>query len=463
MTERSTTVVFTTLAMNQTVFFEALGRALEQHGYSVAHICFHERSHDYLTGRGVRSFNAFALGVGADERADWSSFGITNPAFLLSHEKAAFEITDTSVLLAKFSRHVQAVQRALDKLAAERQGGRLVIVQELGGFASILASFFVARSRDIDNLFIEPSFFRGRVFFVRNSLAALPLAGPTGKPADREVVDYLDTAVRAKSAVIPRKDAHHYRTASKKIFDPRHMQRLVEKLSDKYLLGKREEFEHIGGHIVRHVRMAVKSRVLAYYYQSLPEHQPFVYYPLHVPADVALTLRSPAYLDQYALIDYLCRVTPYPYQVVIKEHPALVGAVDFRRIQALLHDHDNLILLNAKINNFTVLAAASVVVTVNSKSGAEALLLRKPVLVLGDAFYRPCSLIRRVECLGDLEPTLQQTISSPPRLPRDDIYGYFQDVWENSLPGELYHTEPENIAIFALSLKRMLAESEIEV
>lgn len=459
MTERSTTVVFTTLAMNQTVFFEALGRALEQHGYSVAHICFHERSHDYLTGRGARSFNAFALGVGADERADWSSFGITNPAFLLSHEKAAFEITDTSVLLAKFSRHVQAVQRALDKLAAERQGGRLVIVQELGGFSSILATFFVARSRGINNLFIEPSFFRGRVFFVRNSLTALLLPGPSGKPAEGEVVDYLDAVVRAKSVVIPRKDVHHYRAASKKIFDPRHMQRLVEKLRDKYVLGKREEFEHIGGHVARHVRMAVKSKLLARYYRSLPRHQPFIYYPLHVPADVALTLRSPAYLDQYALIDYLCRVTPHPYRVVIKEHPALVGAVDFQRMRDLLRDHDNLILLNANINNFTTLAAAKVVVTVNSKSGAEALLLGKPVLVLGDAFYRPCSLVHRVECLPDLEFALHQAISAPLHLSRDDIYGYFQDVWENSYPGELYQTTPQNIAVFTLSLKRMLAES----
>lgn len=461
MTERPTTVVFTTLAMNQTLFFEALGRSLEQYGYSVAYICFHERSHDYLTGRGARSFNAFALGAGGDEWPDWGSYGITNPAFLLSHEKAAFEIRNTSVLLAKFSRHIEAVRRVLNELILERHNGRLLLVQELGGFASILASFFVARSQGIDNLFIEPSFFRGRVFFVRNSLAAPIIAGPTGKRADREVVDYLDAAVSKKNAVIPRKDAHHYRMASKKIFDPRHMQRLVQKVVDKYLFGKREEFEHIGGHIGRHVRMAAKSVLLAYYYQPLPAHEPFIYYPLHVPADVALTLRSPTYLDQYALIDYLCRVTPYPYRVVIKEHPALVGAVDFRRMRTLLNDHDNLILLNANINNFTVLEAASVVVTVNSKSGAEALLLRKSVIMLGDAFYRSCTLVRWIECLADLEPALRQALCSPFPLALDDIYDYFQDVWDNSFPGELYHTEAGNIDVFAQSLVRMLAQSEM--
>lgn len=461
MTDRSTTVVFTTLAMNQTIFFEALGRWLEQFGYSVAHICFHERSHEYLVDRGVRSFNAFALGKGADEREDWGSFGITNPSFMLSHEKAAFEISDTRGLLAKFSRHIEAVRRVLNELTVDRHDRRLLVVQELGGFASILASFFVARSQGIDNLFIEPSFFRGRVFFVRNSLAAPMIAGPTGKRADREVIEYLDAAVSKKSVVIPRKDSHHYRMAAKKIFDPHHMRRLVQKVVDKHLLGKKEEFDHIGGHISRHMRMVVKSALLSTYYRPLPAHEPFVYYPLHVPADVALTLRSPTYLDQYALIDYLCRITPYPYQVVIKEHPALVGAVDFRRMQALLDYHDNLILLNASINNFTVLEAASVVVTINSKSGAEALLLRKPVIVLGDAFYRSATLVRRIDCLPDLEPALRQALWSPIPLAVNDIYDYFQDVWDNSFPGELYQTDAGNIDVIAQSLIHILAQSQM--
>lgn len=463
MTECSTTVVFTTLAMNQTVFFESVGHSLQQLGFNVAFICFHERSHERLIQHGARSFNAFALGKGADERPDWGSFGITNPSFMLSHEKAAFEIRSTSVLLAKFSRHTKAVRRALNELALEQGNGRLVLVQELGGFASILASFFVARSRGIDNLFIEPSFFRGRVFFVRNSLAAPLITGPTGKRADREVVDYLNAAVSKKRAVIPRKDVHHYRVASKKIFDLRHMQRLVQKVADKHLFGKREEFEHIRGHVGRHVRMAAKSVLLACYYQPLPANAAFVYYPLHVPADVALTLRSPTYLDQYALVDYLCRITPYPYRVVIKEHPALVGAVDFRRMQALLKYHDNLILLKASINNFTVLEAASAVVTVNSKSGAEALLVGKPVIVLGDAFYRSSALVRRIECLADLEQALRQTLCSPVTLAPDDIYNYFQDVWDSSFPGELYHATRENVDVFMQSLIRMLDQSKTTV
>ena len=448
----ASTVVFTTLAMNQTLFFEALARALEEKGLAAAHIAFHERSHEYLTRRGQLSFNAFA--APPDGAVDWRALGIDNPSFLLSHEKAAFEIADTARLLAKFASYARAVTAVIEKLLGE--GRRLSIVQELGGFTSILATFHAARARGIDNWFLEPSFFRGRLLIVRNSLAALPIGGPSGKAPCPEVHAYLAAALQRQSAIVPAKDTHHYRQPWRKIADRRHLLRLVEKIKDKYLLGKREEFSHIGGHVWRHARMAGSSLLLKTHYRPLEGARPFIYYPLHVPADVAVTLRSPHYLDQYALIDYLCRVTPAPYKVAIKEHPALVGAIDYRRIRGLLAARDNLVLLDAGINNYRILEEARAVVTINSKSGAEALLLAKPVLVLGDAFYRASSLVVAVEKLQDLEACLRTALASPGRIATDEVLSYFQDVWEHTFPGELYLTEPANIAACANSLLDVL-------
>jgi hypothetical protein len=459
-TSHSRTVLFTTLAMNQTLFFEALGRALEERGIPCAHLAFHERSHEYLTERGLRSFNAFALEAG-DRPVDWRAVGIANPAFLLSHEKAAFEISDTTRLLDKFSGYTRAVTAALDALGEE--GRRPCVVQELGGFTSILATFFAARARGIDNWFLEPSFFRGRILLVRNSLAALPIGGPSGKTPSPELRSYLEATIRQQSAVVPHKDAHHYRQPWRKIADPRHLRRLAEKAADKYLLGKREEFEHISGHVWRHARMAGRSALLKRHYRPLEGLAPYVYYPLHVPADVAITLRAPQYLDQYALIDYLCRVTPAPYKVAIKEHPALVGAIDYGRVRQLLHDRDNLVLLDARINNYRILRDASAVVTINSKSGAEALLLGRPVVVLGDAFYRPSALVTALERLDDLERTLRAILAAPPGIGEGDVVSYFQDVWDHTSPGELYVTDAVNIAQFVRSLaQRIFGEEAID-
>jgi hypothetical protein len=78
--------------MNQTVFLEAVGGALEQTGHRVAYLCFHERSHEYLLERSRHSFNAFREGEGADHALELSRYAWPSLNLVLSHEKAAFEL-----------------------------------------------------------------------------------------------------------------------------------------------------------------------------------------------------------------------------------------------------------------------------------------------------------------------------------------------------------------------------------
>lgn len=454
MNEGGRLIVFVSLAMNQTLFYERLGRELERQHYRFVVICFHERSHRYLVERGVRSVNVFDHVVAGDTVPDWDRLGVTNPAFWTSHEASAFEVRDGVALLQKFGRYVLAVERIFDKLQAQGESG--VVVQELGGFTSILAVYFVALARGIDNWFIEPSFFRGRVFLTHNSLKAPVVDGPSGRCAGAEVRGYLENALATRAVVIPEKDRGHYRRAASKILDRRNWRRLFEKLTDKYLLGMREEFGKIGGHAWRHVRMAANSRILKRSYRPWPEAGELIYYPLHVPADVALTLRSPEWLDQFALIDYLCRCAPAGSLVAIKEHPALVGAIRPRRVRELLARHSNLVLVDARINNYEVLARSSLVVTVNSKAGAEAILLGKRVMVLGDAFYRSCQMVQALERPGDLATELVLALRPRPESPRVGIEGYFEDVWAASWPGELYALSDSNVKIFGQSVVTLL-------
>ena len=232
----------------------------------------------------------------------------------------------------------------------------------------------------------------------------------------------------------------------------RNWRRLVEKLIQKHVLKQQEEFQHIGGHVRRHVRMTMNAARLRKFYAEVPAQDPFIYYPLHVPADFALTIRSPEYLDQLSLIDFVCRVAPLGRKVLIKEHPALIGALPADRMSDLLRRHDNLVLLSPGINNHTVLRQAEAVVTVNSKAGAEALLYRRPVLALGDSFYRDSGLVTVIDALRDLPGRL----SGAPAPAEDDVNRFLQDVWSASVPGELYDLRAENVAEFAASLLGVL-------
>ncbi len=456
-TQSSPTLLFVSLAMNQTVFFKAVGDEMEKRGFGVAYASFHERSHEWLTAQGAHSYNPFALQPDDPDAVELDRFDVRSANLLLSHEKAAYEVFDSTRLLRKFKGHLHAMAAIFDEIAV-RSLGPVYLVQELGGFLSVLAAYHAARARGIDNLFIEPSFFRGRVFFERNSFVAPTVPGPLSGSVSEAVRAVLDQVKAARQTVIPAKDRHHYRGASNKLLDSRNMRRFAQKLADKYLLRKHEEFQHVGGHVRRHLRMFFNHLRLKTHYRPLPEGGRLIYYPLHVPADFALTIRSPEFLDQYALIDYLCRSAPLGYKVAVKEHPALIGAVSPARMGDLLARNDNLLLLDPGYNNYEVLGRAEAVVTVNSKSGAEALLLGKSVVVLGDAFYRPCRLVHAVDRLGDL-PTVLAALASRREGPdAAGVEAYFQDIWDRSFPGELYDMAPDNVQRFAESLVQSLVQ-----
>ena len=442
-------IIFVSLAQNQSSFFHAVGEVLQRAGHCIFHICFHEGAVQELREAGCDVFNPYEYQPTDVDAVCFEDFAIANPAQLLGHEKAAYELVDSAALARKFKSHLAALDAILVQL--EASGRPLCMVQELGGFTSVLAAYYAARRRRIDNWFIEPSFFRGRIFFTPNSFAAPPVPTATAEPT-AEVTKILNAIVDSRVVVIPAKDKLHYRGASKKLLDPKNFCRLAEKLVAKHVRGEQEEFHHIGGHVARHLRMFFNSRRLFRHYRELPASERFIYYPLHVPADFALTIRSPEYLDQYTLIDYLCRIAPLGYRVVIKEHPALVGAVSPARIGDLLARHDNFTLLSPALNNHEVLAAADAVVTVNSKSGAEALLHGTPVVVLGDAFYRSCAQVRRITALHELQGALEQALAPAPAYARVAVLPFFQAVWDASRPGELYDNSAGNVAQFAESL-----------
>ena len=439
-------VLFVSLAANQSRFFLAVGKQLEASGHGVAHVCFHEGAAEEIRRAGGRAFNPFDYQPASPDEVDFDDFGVESPSLLIGHEKAAYELRDTAALVRKFKGHLAAMGRIVDEWRSE--GGSPVMVQELGGFTSVLAAYYAARRRGIDNWFIEPSFFRGRVFFTPNTFAA-PRISPGNGPVSRQVRESLASIRATQAVVIPSKDRLHYRGAGRKLTDPRNVRRLVDKLVAKHVRGQREEFEHIGGHVSRHLRMFLNSRRLAPHYRPLPADGPLLYYPLHVPADFALTVRSPEYLDQFTTIDFLCRCAPLGWRVAIKEHPALIGAIGSDRTEELLRRHDNLVLLSPAVNNHRVLARAAAVVTVNSKAGAEALLYRKRVFALGDSFYKDSPLVTRVRALADL-PAL---LASPQReISEEGVERFFQDVWDCSHPGELYDLSPDNLVTFAESL-----------
>jgi hypothetical protein len=441
-------ITFTTLALNQTKYFVEICKELSKYGVSTSIISFHEPSLEYIKINGIRCFNVFDISRKLSTVISGTTFGeileefqIDCPNILLSHEKVTFNVTDTQSLKDKLVKYFKSLDMIFSGLKKEF-GSDIKLFQEVGGFTSLVSSYYVARKFDIDNIFMEPSFYKGRLFFVKNSFESFKIQESNNIPTE-EVLSYLKSVIEKKAIVIPKKDITHYSHPILKILSVYNIRRFFEKLSSKYLKGEEEEFNYLLSFTFRHIRMLFNRIIFTFYYSDIPKGN-FIYYPFHVPMDVALTVRAPEYVDQYALIDLLARSIPTDFKLVIKEHPAMIGVISRTRIIDLLHRHDNLILLKPEINNYEVMENMGLLVTINSKTGAESLLKGKKVLCLGDAFYNQISLVKFKNGVHGLYKDINQILMSPP----PDIkttHSFFQEVWNKSCPGELYHCSEENI------------------
>lgn len=454
-------IVITTLAEYQTRFWVQVALKLEQEGHEVTLLSFDDRSSDLLDQSGLRSFNVPALARASEldrfesDQKALDFYGIQDINYWISHERVTFSLKNSNEMITRLIDYLSCIDEIFSIL--ESDGEKITLVQELGGFISVIAAFFAARKNGINNIFLEPSFFKGRFFPLMNSFAAPVVAFSEKHSVSTEVKQIMSSTIMSQSIVIPKKDARQYRGAFVKIFDFANIKRLLEKTVDKYLLGKYQEFGHLGRYVSLHLKMLVNANVMRFSYTPIESLKDFIYFPFHVPGDMALTLRSPEYFDQLSLIEYMLKVVPFTHIVAVKEHPAQIGGIAALRLKELLKRYDNLVVINPSVNNYEVLNKASLIVSINSKSGAEAGLLGKPSLVLGEAFYKNSPLVERVTSIGDLKAKIKESLDK--WEPRSEALrdGYFQNVWDETYAGELYVGDNQEVKTFSTSICEIVA------
>lgn len=457
--QKNNILVFSTLAEYQTEFWLEIAKYLHSKGERIIFLSFDDKSSLMLEEEDFKQFNIPLLAKKYKNDLDiietFNHYNVTNIQQWINHERVTFNIFDSQELMAKFSVYLNAVNEVISEIKKE---GRPIVIQEFGGFLSVISIYIITLHHQFKNWFIEPSFFRGKLFYNLNTFASTNIQDiPT--ESSLEVKKYLTETITSRSIVIPKKDIHQYNTALIKVANFKNFKKLIIKIFNKHILRRHQEFGYILRYVTMHLSQAFNSICLRKYYlkKDLKKAPKYVYFPLHVPGDAALTLRSPKYLDQISLIEYLARNLPIEVNLFIKEHPAQIGAIQRKQIISLLRQYDNLKLIHPSKNNFELLENASCVISINSKSGAEAIALGKKVIVLGDAFYSDSHLVTFLNDLSIFNETIKNLLADINKSKSSDIENYFQAIWDKSSNGELYDLSSENIKNFSHDLlKRVI-------
>jgi hypothetical protein len=118
----------------------------------------------------------------------------------------------------------------------------------------------------------------------------------------------------------------------------------------------------------------------------------YVYFPLHVQPEMSTMVLAPYYLDQPSVLENLSKSLPVDCRLLVKEHPSMLGRRNFdyyNRIRRL----PNVRMVSPFADSFRIIENAAAIVTITGTVGLEGLILKKPVIVLGAAYYRYCPLV----------------------------------------------------------------------
>jgi hypothetical protein len=456
------TIILTPIAERDVHFYLAIAKQLkERSGSPIVFVSFYQPGNQMIRDSGFEVFDPY-------QAQKLSSFPLLSPSEiekkfstpplkdLMLHEYLTFGISDREIIFKKFSDYFQAIDQILAEIEEKYSNG--IIIQELAGFVGPLSVFYAGMKRGWNHQFLEPSFFKGRIHFLKDNLFLnIPASEPSIATA-QTVTQYLDQAAKGKVVVAASKDAHHYMDMGyKKVFNLTNLTKISKKLYAKYVRQEKQEFEHIFNHSLRYLKMLknrLKNEKKYSHLIDLPADKLFIYFPFHVQLDFSLTIRCPHRLDQLGLLEEMISNLPSNMVLLCKEHPASIGCLDQPRLENLF-TNPQFKLLHPQHNSYDILEKVAGVITINSKVGAEGISLGLPVISFGSAFYTKKPYCLPFENWSQFQAEVKNWTLGKRNQTNPAWIQFLSQVWEDSVAVELYDQKPNNISNFVEALAKL--------
>jgi hypothetical protein len=438
--------LFSTQSFYQTKFWIDISLKLKFLKRKSLIICFDTESENFLLKKNVKHVFIKSK-IDNDKnifKEIFKKYNFINYRTALKHEQIFYGKRNFFKILKKFLTYIIQIENLFLSLKDEK----ITIIQELSGFSSSLSLYYASKKFGYNNYFIEPSFFDGRFHMTLNTLMCNPVKN--GKiPRDANIPQILSKIKNLKRIIIPQKDISHFINPFDKIFNLINIIRFADKLYKKLFLNIQYEFDEIFRYSFSFFKNLINYFFLYFFYsRRIKKNKVYHYFPLHVPNDFALTLRSPIYLDQINLIERLLKKIPKNELLYVKEHPGRIGALNFIDALKILSKNKNFEILYPFINSYEILENCKSVITINSKTGYEALIMNKPLFVFGESYYKKISFVSYCN-LNNIN------LNQNKKVIQLKLNNFFKKLYYKTFNGQLYYLKKTNINNFVKSINSL--------
>jgi len=176
----------------------------------------------------------------------------------------------------------------------------------------------------------------------------------------------------------------------------------------------------------------------------------YVYFPIHFQPEASTLIWAPYFENQVAVIENISKSLPASFKLVLKEHIVGLGSKPINFYKRIC-DLKNAALIDPFFDNFELIRHAKLIVTITGTIGWESLLLKKPVIVLGNYWMDESKHVSKVTDLTKLPESMEELLTNQYdndhewyKFIYSQIEGTYEGVFNapDSLPSVL---EKENI------------------
>ena len=186
-------------------------------------------------------------------------------------------------------------------------------------------------------------------------------------------------------------------------------------------------------HIGKEQTLRVLRKPISKVFTEKPiKNEKYIYFPLTRSGDAQILLRAPQYYNQLELIKIVSRYIPTGYKLYVKQHPTGEGEFDLRDLNSI-RKIENVRLIDTYMNTHEILKNTSAVITINSNTGIEALLYKKPTILLGNVYYDISNMFLKVRDFYELPGSIKKALKM--KFNDDEILKFINALLESTHKG----------------------------
>ncbi|MBW2003579.1 MAG: hypothetical protein JRI72_03050 [Deltaproteobacteria bacterium] len=112
------------------------------------------------------------------------------------------------------------------------------------------------------------------------------------------------------------------------------------------------------------------------------KNERYFFYPLHLEPEIALSVLSPEFNEQLALIEFMAKNLPANYKLAVKEHIYSIGRRP-KEFYSIIAEIPNVLLVDYREHALTIMENCVAMVVISSTAGFEAAIKGIPVISFG--------------------------------------------------------------------------------